>query len=218
VRNVDSDALGSIGKALGLSGQPSPGKTEFLDKSVDQVLDVGPLVRRGRAIVGTEGIFRGILQNDHLGAGALTSFINPYSVAANAIAPYPPLVEDGYDVWIVGASFRQTSGSGTVTGHLEIASQASGWGVLNGGAPVTAGQPMWLAAFDTLKDFGSSSFTLGVGDAGNVYWPINMRLGRAGNAGGTQIVFRTDASAIALYSCILVIALMPIGLGQDAAF
>ena len=74
MKRIDSDALGILTKALGLTGAGSQ-LTELADGVVDQALDVVPIVRRGRVIGASEGLFTAIMRNVHTDAETLTTGI-----------------------------------------------------------------------------------------------------------------------------------------------
>ena len=65
MKKIDSQALDVLQKALGLSGPGSP-ITELTDGVVDQVLEVGGVIRRSRTQAGTEGIHAAV-QGDKAG-------------------------------------------------------------------------------------------------------------------------------------------------------
>jgi len=114
---IISEALGTINRALGISG--GRGQTQFEDETLTQVLDVSSSITRGRAPVGTGGIFYGLLQNTHAAAGTVSVAIDPYQVAlaiarnqwddwASEVGGVPR----GYDVWVLDAAMME-DGSGT---------------------------------------------------------------------------------------------------------
>ena len=210
-KKVDSDALGLVNRALGLSGAGAP-LTEFLDGTIDQVLDVGALVRRGRTFLGTGGIYWGTLRCIHGGAGTLTSTIEPYIVATGGRAPYATPVPLGFDIWILAAQVDQVSGAGTFTGALFTTTNGLvGWGVDDMGAAIEVSNSVPLALFDSVV---TESREFGINEAGNPFIKIGMRMPRpAGNA--SVLTFSSTASDVATFDCYVLTGLFPIGMGQD---
>lgn len=213
MKTVDSDALAIVTRALGLTGVGAP-LTEFLDASLDQVLDVVPLVRRGRTHAGTGGVFVGNMQNTHAAGDTQVSSFQPYTAATGAIAPYPTPMPAGFDVWILGASVRRVSGTGTIGAHLNVGPPdvMQGWGIDQAGAAVVGLQPIYLAHWDAVVITGAHAFL--VTPDGNPWVPIGHRLMRS-PAGDTALEFVTTASAVSVYACMILLGVFPISLGQD---
>lgn len=213
MKKVDSDALGVVTKALGLSGAGSP-ITEFADGVVDQTLDVGQIVRRGRTQEPNQGIYTATLTNIHAGGGTLTSDAFPFAMlgGVGVIAPYPDPLPAGFDLWLLTASMRQASGGGTVTGAVFInyAIAQQGWGLNDAGAAVVGLSSIVACYWNALVAAGT---TFGVqGNAGMTTWKLGMRLPR--NI-GTQLLYSTVASEAATFICDLVLGVFPVALGQD---
>lgn len=210
MKKIDSDALGTLTRALGLTGAGSP-ITELADGVVDQALDVSPIVRRGRTLAGTEGnvIFR--LRNGHTGATSTTTTINPFALAAGQIAPYPANLPLQFDLWLLSASLRRTSGTGTLSGALFINLPAAIIGVsVQGASALAAGITSHaLAHWDAIV---SENIDFGITDTGGPWVKIGMRLARSIT---TQIVFATTSSATSSYDLLLNMGVFPISLGQD---
>jgi len=212
VKVVDSDALAIANKALGLTGAGAP-ETEITDGTVDQVLDVGPIVRRGRTHAGRSGIFTAVLQNVHdVGAESKNVSVNPFALADDvAIAPYPQIMPDTFDVWLLAAYINQVSGSGTLTASLSMQMASQGWGIDNGGTPIVSTPEFVLAYWDALVTEGVE-FALRNGARGPTTFP-GLRVPR--NA-GVFLRFRSTSSAIATFNCNLLLGVFPVSLGQDA--
>lgn len=210
MKKVDSDALGVVNRALGLSGTGSP-LTEFADGIVDQSLEVGPIVRRGRTLAGTEGnvIFR--LRNGHTDAQAITTIINPFAVVAGEIAPYPEFLSNKFDLWLLSASLRRTAGGGTLSAALFVNLPAAIIGIsVQGSSALVAGITSHaLAHWDAII---SENIDFGITDTGGPWAKIGMRLPRAPT---TQIVFASTSSLTSSYDLLLNMGVFPIALGQD---
>jgi len=208
MKSVDSQALGIVNRALGLTGAGAP-LTEFLDGTVDQTLDIGQLVRRGRTQVGSDGIYFGLLTNVHSGAGTLSSFTNPYDVPTGAIAPYPVPMPPGFDIWLLSANVRQESGTGTLTAALsyDFPILAQGWGVDDSGVAVARADPFVLAFWDSVI---TETDEFGITEQGNPWVPIGLRLRR-----NSSLLFSSTASALATFDCQMIIGVFPVSLGQD---
>ena len=212
MKTVDSDALGLVNRALGLTGAGAP-LTEFLDGTVDQTLDVQSLVRRGRTLGRSGGIFFGLLRNIHAGAGTLTSRFEPYVGGTGAVLPYPSPVNIGFDLWVLAAITRQLSGTGTFTGALFLDPNTTilGWGVDDGGAAVSAAARMPLVFWDSVV---TQTDEFGIMEDGQPWGRIGIRLPRL-NRNDVGLVFSSTASALATFDCFIVLGMFPIGLGQD---
>ncbi len=212
MKTVDSQALAIVNRALGLSGAGAS-LTEFLDGSVDQTLDIGELVRRGRTIAKSQGIFMGLLRNIHAGSGTLTSSFPPYTGGTGAILPWPSPMPLGFDVWVIGAFVRQLSGSGTFTGSLIIDPNTTnlGWGVDDGGAAVSAAARIPLAFWDSVV---TQTDEIALMEDGQPWAKIGMRLFRL-NRNDVRLMFSSTASALATFDCFIMLGVFPVGLGQD---
>ena len=146
MKKLDSDALGTLNKSLGLSGAGSP-ITELADGIVDQALDVGPSVRRGRTQAATEGIYIAELVNVHAAADSRTATLVPFLPTTTAIAPYPSPMDTRFDVWLLAASVIRSAGASTLSGCLFMNSPAIVMGLSTTGASVSAiaaVTPAWL--------------------------------------------------------------------------
>jgi len=210
VQRVDSDALGIITRALGITGRGSA-ITEFLDGQLEQVFDVAPAIRRGRTLAGSEGIFTGLLQNVHTGATSLISQMRPFNATVGAIAPYPVPVPLQFDIWLLGAGLRLISGSGTLSAILDLEYELQGWGIDDSGVAVVATRAIVLANWDTVVTEG---IAFGLQVNGGPYMNIGLRLPRSSD---TRFTFRTTSSATSTWECQVILGLFPTSLGQDGA-
>lgn len=207
MRKIDSQALDVLAKALDLSGQGSP-VTELTDGVVDQVIEVGPIIRRSRTQADTEGIYSAVIRNVHAAANSITATINPYNAGTTAIAPYPTPMPRGFDIWLLTAVVTQISGTGTVSAALRVNVRAGQMGISSFGAATASNQN--VAFWDTIVD---ENILFAV--KGGVPTPIQrigMRLPRDPLTG---LVFSTTSSAIASFDCYMMLGVFPSGLGQD---
>jgi hypothetical protein len=212
VKRIDSDALGIVTKALGIEGKGSS-ETELLDGQVDQVLEVGNLARRGRTLAQTEGLFLARLRNAHAGASDESTTVNIYGITSGVeIAPYPAPMPAQFDIWVLSATLRRTTGSGTITGVLFANYPAQVMGISSQeGGPVGAGiTSNALAVWDSI--ITSNLIDVGVLNEGGTLAKIGIRMPRAPT---TQLVFQSESSAVATYDCLVMLGVFPVGLGQD---
>lgn len=220
MKRIDSDALGVVTDALGLTGSGSQ-NTELMDASVEQTLDVGALVRRGRTPAATGGLFRGVLANAHGAAETLSSVWQPYDgLATTAVAPYVLPLPKNLDVYLFSAAVRRTSGTGTLAATLELIATRQGFGVDDGGVFIADNGPIPLAIWDGLVTIGTQTIaTTGAEDL-TPWKRIGIRIPRA-RISITNLVgirFTSVSSAIAEYRCQLLFGIFPVALGQDGIF
>lgn len=210
---IDSDALGLLDKALGLAGSGSR-VTELTDGVVDQVLDVAPIVRRSRTQAGTQGLYTAILQNVHVAASERLSNVLPYQPGeAISRAPYPDPMPAQFDIWILNATLRRISGTGTITATLIVQYPATqqAWGVDNLGAAVVGAGLQPIAFWDSLRSPGSARIFVNAA-TGHSNRRIGLRLPRSQ---GTQVNLRSTSSDVITVRCDLLLGVFPISLGQD---
>jgi len=215
-KQITSQALELMTKALGLSGTGEQ-RTELLDGMVEQVIDITPVVRRSRTLAGTEGIMFGVLRNVHTDAESLVTTIDPYRVGATAaVAPYPPVVPDSLEVWILGATVARASGGGTLSALLDIQMRPQAFGIDDSGVAVVTGPAQPLAHWDTIVTEG---FPFGIlAGSDQPFAKIGLRVPRltTGAGNGPLLTFRTTSSLTMTIQCVIAIAFTPIALGQDA--
>jgi len=208
-KKVDSQALGLVNRALGLTGAGS-GITEFMDGILDQNFDVGPIVRRGQTLAGTDGVFMAVADNVHAGAGDLTTVIAPFAFGTGVIAPFPDPLPNHLDLWLLGATLQQVGGTGTVEAvvRLNFPGSLQGFGIDDSGVAVVVASSITVAFWDTIQAGPGQSFGLQ-----NVQFPfarINLRLPRA-----TTISLSSTASALITFRFHMLLGLFPVALGQD---
>lgn len=207
---ISSDALGMLTKALGLTGRGAQ-VTELTDGIVEQNLDVTPIIRRGRTLAGTEGLFMGTLRTVHAGADSATVSWDPYTMTPTTVrAPYPSPVPDTFDIWLLSAWLTQIAGTGTVSATLSMILPATMVGPTTSGSavPTTSVLAFWDALVTEDVEFGL------LAGSGMPQANIGMRLPRA-RPNGTEIEFATTSSAAATFECAVMMGLFPVGLGQD---
>jgi len=210
VKVVDSDALGEVTKALGLTGKGA-GITEFLDGQLDQTLDVAPIVRRGRTQAGSQGIYTAALRNVHAGAGNLSTAVNPFDITVGALPPYPAPMPAQFDVWLIGAGVQRVSGTGTLAAGIFVRqgdAAGQGFGEDDSGVAVVSSRSTALAFWDSTV---TELTTFALQNGSNPYQAINMRLRRP----VTTVTFSSTASALATFEATLLIGVFPLSLGQD---
>lgn len=217
-QRFDSQALGDVNRALGLSGAGSP-ITELNDGVVDQSLSINEIARRGRTQGATQGLYTAVMRTVHVGATTVSIRVDPYNVAAaNVIAPYPPRMPVGFDIWLLQASLREHSGGPSTLGatlSIDFSNDQQGWGEDNGGNLALSSQVHRIAHWDALisvvTDFGILAGSL----QPSVYPRIRLPRGARPGASLTELVFSTVSSATVTYDCQLLLGVFPAALGQD---
>jgi len=211
VKTVDSQALGEVNRALGITGRGAQ-RTELLDGQVVQTLDIGPIVRRGMTQGVTQGIYYAILRNIHVAADTRVTSVNPYNQTIGNLPPYPLLVPAGFDLWLLSAAVRQDSGSGTIAASLGILypSTSQAFGEDSSGAAVEEQDEYPLCSWDAIVTVGISWAVL---QQGGSWMRFALRLPRF-NA--LELTFRSVSSAAVTWDCVLTLGLFPATLGQDA--
>lgn len=211
-KKIDSQALGTLNKALGLTGAGSP-ITELADGVVDQVVSVNEIARRSRTLNQQfGGLFRAVLRNNHSGAGTLTTTVNPFALpVALVFSPFPTPIPDSFDLWLLTVDVSVV-GAGTLTAALFINHPAANtaFSSTNTGVQVGAavtGQPVCF--FDTVID---ENVLFGIQESGEPTAYPGLRLPRDRL---TQLVFASTASAAQTFDMRLGLGLFPVGLGQD---
>jgi len=210
MKQIDSQALGILNKSLGLTGAGSQ-ITELMDGVVDQVLDIGPCVRRGRTQAGTGGIYTVRTRNTHTDASSLTSTINPFNPTTTQIAPYPLIMPDTFDIWLIDAQVSHISGStATISAALILTYPAIMMGVSGVGPGTAAASNHTLAHWDALVT-ENVTFAVLAGDRGpravfNLRLPRNL---------ATAFVFASTSVLTAAFQLEMTFGVFPIALGQD---
>jgi len=214
VKSIDSQALSLINSALGLTGSGSP-ITELLDGQVEQALDLTQIIRRGRTLANTSGLFHGVIRHVHTDAESIATTVSPYSFGATGlISPYPDPVPPSFDLWLLYANVRRISGGGTLNALLKIseAARSQGWGIDDSGVAIVSNPGQPLAHWDAV--FTEGAFTYGVlAGTGELNRYIGLRLQHRRD---TDLEFLTTSSITVTYQLEVVLGLFPVSLGQDA--
>ena len=216
---IDSQALEPVNKALGLAGS-GDSQTELTDGIVDQVLDVRSIVRRGRTVAGTEGVFRCVLQTTHAGSDQQAIGLNPYNPNATSapnvvVAPYPDPVPDSFEIWLLGASVVRLSGGGTLTAGLRLNNIQQGWGIDELGDAVVSSENVIVAFWNAIQ--ATTTQTFATTQVREPWKRLAMRIPRHGaTPSGPLINFFSFVTAAAVIQCVMLIGVFPVALGQDA--
>lgn len=222
---LDSRALEYVNRVLGISGG-SGARVEVDDAVLQQVMDVSALVRRGRSIGASGGIFSTGIENTHNtgAASSRTGTINPYEPATAPASPYPFGAGPELDIWLLG--FK--AGNQSVPTGFEGASLAvqmiSARG-LNAAIPVTGTGAVVAAStnlFFEVAEWDALGAAFASGFVGQPLIDTNrnrpsmllpMRIPRGATIAFTTRVSTADAG---VYRCNLLLGVFPAGLGQDA--
>jgi len=211
MKRIDSDALQILTKSLGLTG-PGAQITELTDGTVDQALDVVPIIRRSRTQMNKEGIYTAVMRNAHTDAETVTSTVTPYSLPnVSVIAPWPNPVPPQFDMWLLSASVVRISGGGTLGATISIRYPGQqGWGVQDaGGALIASAVAHRLAHWDAVVTVGTV-FGVQAGSEDPTAF-IGIRIPR----GSTELIFISVSSLTSAWECQLTLGLFPVALGQD---
>jgi hypothetical protein len=217
MRLLKSQALGILNKAIGLSGGSGVGgETQLDDDNVSQVLATNDIIRRSLTLAGSDGIFLAITQNTHgAGSSTQTSQIEVNRPQGLAHAPYPAIIPDGLEVWVLGVCGFLVSGTSSnftdCTCHIQMPSVSQGMSSNQSGAQLGAvSTNLPIAFFDNIQ---AGSFDAAQLEDGGLYYPIKIRVRR-----GSVIQFRSNATNAVVVQMNWLCGLFPIGLGQDVTF
>lgn len=212
MKRIDSQALEPVNVALGLTGAGAA-ETELLDGSVDQVLEVGQIARRGRTPGDTSGLFYAVQRNNHaVGAGLLQTIVNPYTVGPAGPGAYPGPIPRGLEIWLTGASATRNSGASEADATLamRLPSPSQAWGVDNAGGAHLVVIDHFLAFWNGLETTSHDFFVNSLTE--KCWMPLGLRVPR-----GALLIWSTESTGIAVYDLQLLLGLFPVALGQDAA-
>lgn len=218
MKEIDSGALELLNRMLRLGGgNSSEGPALLEEDRVSSVLDLQAVIRRSLALPGTGGIGIGVLQAVN-GAGAtiVSVTLDPYAAGDDAIAPFPITIPPHLDFYVIGAGLSLVAVTATnfVEGLLSLnwSTAEMGFGRDQAGASVAATTGLVpLARWDLLSTVVQPA-SIGVKEDGNVYQAINMRIRR-----GMTLRYDQAATNAVEVNCVVVYALLPLGLGQDVA-
>lgn len=215
---ITSVALEPLNKALGLAGA-GDSQTELMDGTVDQVIDVGQISRRGGTLAGTGGVFRCVLRNIHTTSETVSSSWQPYLPAAAGVnAPYPSPVSDNFDVYLIGASLQRSSGAASMSvGALSLTNVLQGFGIDSAGAGIVSTSVFTIATWDDIITAMSPNFARTVKRL--PYKTIGLRIPRKGAIASPFLSFTTVSGGATAgeFDCIMLMGIFPVALGQDIA-
>lgn len=215
---INSAYLEPLNKALGLAGA-GDSQTELLDGTVDQVLDVGQIARRGGTLAGTTGVFRVILRVINAGTGTVITSYQPYEPGETGlVAPYPNPVPDLFDLWLIGASIERVSGTGTLNAaRLQLTNIQIGFGIDSVGVSAAASTSViTLASWDSISAAIEPRY--GLSQLANPFQKIGLRIPKKGAIASPFLSFAVNVTAAAAtFDGVLLIGILPAALGQDLA-
>jgi len=215
MKRIDSGALELANRALGLTGTSPLAVTEYEDGQLVQQIDVAPIVRRSRTLGITQGLFTFLIRNIHAAGDTQLTAITPFNLGVTGVrAPFPSPIPRTFDLWLLNATLRQVSGTGTLSAVLNVDFPFDnlGFGIDSAGVAVVASDDVALAYWDALA---TETLEFGILNQLGVLAKINMRLPHNPN---TRITFSSTSSAAATFDLNMRMALFPVTLGQDIAF
>jgi len=215
MKKIDSGALELANAALGLTGTSAVARTEFEDGQLVQQLDVKSIIRRSRTLGTTGGLVNFLIRNIHAGAGTISTAITPFLLGPTGLrGPMVSPIPKRFDLWLLNATLRQVSGTGTLSGALfiDFPFDNLGFGIDSAGTAVVASDDVCVAFWDAVT---TETLEFGLLQAGGVVAKINLRLPTNPL---TRITFSTTASALATFDVNMRLGLFPVTLGQDIAF
>lgn len=210
---VKNPILLPLQKLVGISPTPQPVVLDDTNISLTMPL-VPDITRRSRTHGPTGGMYSGILRNVHAGADDESSTIDPYAPGADAVAPYPTSVDEGFDVWLLGLCGQMSQGSGDLItagfASISVPDHMQGFGREDDGTPLALSPSFNVALFTGIDGTGSGNPPLTLAGSGQVWIELGIRLAR-----GQRITWKTTSSAAADFDLQMLIGLFPAGLGQD---
>jgi len=214
MKKIESGALQLANAALGLTGVSGLAQTEFEDSILGQQLDVTSIIRRGRTLGTTTGLVTMLIRNIHAVADTQLTAITPFVLGPTGLrGPMVSPIPKRFDLFLLNATLRQVSGSGTLSGALfvDFPFDNLGFGIDSAGVAVVASDDVCVAFWDAVT---TETLEFGLLQQGGVIAQINMRLPTNPL---TRIVFSTTSSAAATFDVNMRLGLFPITLGQDIA-
>ena len=208
---IDSAALTTTNRMLGLAGGSASAQTVLNDGDVTQTLDVIPVARRSLAPGANGGIFFGVMQNVHTAAGAVATVSDVYNMGGLNNEPFPQPVPRSLDLWLLRMSLSQTGTAARFTSAfacVRLPATMQGFSQNQAGAAVSAtAYNMTVAEWDQVHDgVGQNSKTL------QHSYDLGMRLSPQ-----TELYFESAQNGVGAVTATLVclLGLFPIGTGQD---
>jgi len=208
---IKNPVLSTLQRMIGIS--PVPGPIILDDTNVSLVLPMVPDVTR-RSLAGIRtGWYLGMLEVVHSGADFESAALDPYNAGVDAIAPYPPIVPEGFDVWLLGVGGHRSSGAGGLVGanfSMNPEDENQGWGRDDAGAPVVGTPSFIVAAFDSINELVTAGIQPMQTESGETFVKVGIRVPRGGTLG-----VNTQSAAAAEFQAQFLTGLFPAGLGQD---
>ena len=223
MKQLDSNALGLVDRALGLAG-PGSQQTELEDGLVAQTLDVTNLVARSRSPI-QHGQKWAIIQNVHSTTSDALTAVDPYFIpggAAPLVAPYgvqwnwPDPVPLGFDIWYLGCVTQVVTGTGFTEGYFGMVGgqvPAGAFGYTHSGIGITASTIRYpLQSWSGEALVGGILFGTAIASSQQVFatGQRGVRIPR-----GTTLEFRSRSSAAITVQAMPLLGLFPQALGQD---
>lgn len=207
--------LSVVRQVLQTDVDPRSGGTDIDLKNLSQVLNVVPeVLRRSAPLTGIDGYFTGILQNVHSAADDEFSQIGPYAVGETfRLNDYPSAIPDGWDVWLLGASGRRTSGSGSIVGQVSLQPPGNvlGWGRDDAGAGTgLLDSHVFLGAITAIRDLGPQDPCIWDNEPGGTFLRIGMRIPRGG-----LLNFNSTSDAAVTVDMLFIMGMFPKAMGHD---
>jgi len=215
-KEIDSGALTLLNKILALPGAGAQ-RTVLADELIWQSLDIAQVARRSLCQVGTDGIYVIAFECVHAGADTQNAVItNPYRPGTTLrFPPFPDIVGEGFDLWILGAAVHVAAGVGNLgSAQLALTGDQSSFamGVDQAGAAIGAtSMRMPLGRWDSSATVGGAGIALQ--ENGDPYVHIGLRMRRAGHS----LQYNVTSTGALTSRCFVYCALLPTGLGQDAS-
>lgn len=223
MKQLDSNALGFVDRALGLAGAGSQ-QTELEDGLVAQTLDVRNLVARSRSPI-RHGQKWAVLQNVHVGTTDQVSAIDPYFQGTIPIAPYlevwnwPVPVPVGFDIWYLGSTCRVVTGTGFTEGYFGMVggmvgpNPAGAFGYTHSGTGITNAAIRYpLQSWSGETVVAAQTFANAISTGQQIYstGQNGVRIPR-----DATLEFRSRSSGNITVQVTALVGLFPQALGQD---
>lgn len=211
---IEGGQLSVVPRLFNVGVDPSPGVANIDLKNVSQVLNVVPEIRRRSApLAGIDGIFTGILRNVHSIADDEISSILPYSLGADRLGSYPAVVPEEWDIWLIGASGRRVSGTGSIVGTIVLEPPDAVQGFARDDSGTALGvltSRIILGTITGITELGVDDPTIWLNEPGGSFLRLGIRVPR-----GSLLLFRSTSSAIATIDMVFVMGLFPMSMGHD---
>jgi len=210
---IKNPVLSILQSMIGIS--PTPAPIVLDDTNVSLTLPLVPNVTR-RSLSGIRtGWYQGVMENVHSAADTEQSTLSPYTPGDTRTAPWPEVVPEDFDVWLLRVQGLVTTGAGTLDEgwiRFVLPPETIGVGVEDDGTPIILSSNYTVARFtDIVSAPGGLSNKMLVDASGEPSIYVGTRLPR-----GCQINFATTSvTASVTFRALLTLGLFPAGLGQD---